>query len=191
VSTGVNDTHKGAQQIGKIEWRRIGQSDFAIPKRLTLRTSSPDLPYEITITITNDGEPLCSELVLRPKAGGIAVTTDGLRQVPVARLVKWANEMFLGRLKSPARGIAGGVSLLSSLDEAGEATSAAQSEERAGRRRITDDDLRRLAEICRRADATGTSYIAIAELEMGLTADQCRQWKRKAISAGFYERRVT
>ncbi len=176
-----------AKQVGKIEWRQIGRSKYAIPKSATYQTGDDsDLPYYVEITIANDGDgPTCRRLTIEQRPGGPPVTSDGLRSVPVGRIVEHFADMHIMLITDPAKGVKSGLSLLPDVNAAVEAFDAIGAEHKAGRRRITDEDLRRLAEICVRAKAKGRSYITMAELELGITRDQARQWKRKAIAGGF------
>lgn len=174
------------------EYRQLGDTPYAVAEEATAWTGDEsDLPYLVTVDIENTGgAPECTRLVIERRPGGAPITSEGLRNVPVARLVEWAAHSSTVILKDPARGVEGGVVPLAeapwSDGEALRIVDAVDHDRTTGRRRITDEDLRKLAEVCTRADALGTSYIRLAELELGLTHDQARQWKRKAIVAGHY-----
>jgi hypothetical protein len=182
------------------EYRQIGKSPFALPLEATASTGDgADLPYYVTIDIENrSGVPECTRLVLERRPDGPPVTTEGLRKIPVGKLIEWAAYTNMVKLDDPEKGISGGFTPFQEITfdedtpaheiaaQADEVVAAIKRDQRSQRRRITDDDLRQLADVCRRADAFGSSYIRLAELEMGLTHDQARQWKRKAIDAGFY-----
>lgn len=181
-------------------YRQIGATPFALPAEATAVTGDgTDLPYFVTIDIANEaGVPECTRLVIERRPGGPPVTTDGMRRIPVGKLVEWAAYSNMVKLDDPEKGVAGGYKPFREIafaentpaDEiaaqADEVVAAIHRDQRQQRRRITDEDLQRLAEVCRTADALSTSYIRLAELELGLTHDQARQWKRKAIDAGFY-----
>ncbi|HVM52351.1 MAG TPA: hypothetical protein VM262_04075 [Acidimicrobiales bacterium] len=192
---------QGGQEepIDVTEWRQVGTSAIAVPARVRRTTGDgSDLPYYVDITVENvSGVAECTELTVTRKPGGAPISAEGVRRLPIARLTEWATSAGVARLKDPERGIAGGLApelvdpelpVAERQAEVLRVADAVSADRSAGRRRITDDDLNRLADICRQADLTGMSYIALAALEMGLTPDQARQWKRKAIAAGIYQR---
>jgi hypothetical protein len=62
--------------------------DLHVPERFTATDNPPDLPYEIEMTIALDGDQLvCESLTCRRREGGEPVTSEGMRQVPVARFL--------------------------------------------------------------------------------------------------------
>lgn len=177
------------------EWRRIEDTPYAIAAEGFVTFGDDEgLPFAVTIDIENSsGSPECTRLVVERLPGGQAVTSDGLRKIPVARLVGQVARSLMGVLNDPERGIDGGVTPIDrvdrpfSKDRVLDLIDVQHSDAKRGRRRITEDDLRWIAEICRRADAEGVSYVALAALDRnGITPDQARQWKRKAVAAGFY-----
>lgn len=169
-----------AGNTGRARVRNAG--DFAVLAEATVRIEADELTYSVELTIDNaTGVATCRRLTLEQKAGGPPVTGEHLRALRLVQLVQTAAEAIAFR-RSPD----GGLEPLDE-DELHELLTVRTAERRSTRRRITDADLRELADVVRLARSQGRSYIALAELRMGITHDQARQWKRKAIDAGLLE----
>lgn len=180
-----------AKQVGKITWRQLGDTDYAVPESITMQTGDgADLPYRVTITVEHDGDsPRCTGLVIEERPDGEAVTSEGLRRIPVRQLVDWAAGSLLMRINDPSKPLTrSNLSMIDDAVSADDSARAVENDGKAKRRRITDEDLRRLSDVVTRAEASGRSYITMAQLEMGITRDQARQWKRKAIDEGYLVR---
>lgn len=189
-SVGVMSTKKReATQVGPIEWRQLEGTAYAVPAKITMRTeNSPRLPYIVEVTVENrTGQPECTKLVFERRPDGPPVTTERLRRVPVRDLTVWAAEGLLMMLNDPEKGVEAGVRFPTSREEVAATGEAIERDTSRGRRRITDYEMRAFVDLYVRANASGRSYIAAAGVEMGLTTDQARQWKRKAVRQGLLE----
>jgi hypothetical protein len=62
----------------------------------TASTSDPALPFDVKIEAEyEDGRFRVQKLIATPRPKGIGITTDGLRQIPVGRIMKAAVESVL------------------------------------------------------------------------------------------------
>jgi hypothetical protein len=186
----MSGKRRGAQQVGTIVWRQLGKTSYAVAESATYRTGDEsDLPYFVEITIENaTGIPTCTRLTVERRPNGPPVNSDDLRKVPIGRLVEHFGPMLVMQLHDPDKGIEGGMSLLSSRPAVRGASKAVEADATAGRRRITDEDLKRFAAVYVEAKAKGRSYITEAALQLGLTADQAKSRKPKAVAAGYIPR---
>lgn len=165
--------------------RQVG--DFAVLAKGRWRIVDDDLPYDLELTVTNEsGTAECAQLLVQQRDGGPAVTTEGIRRVKVATYVAAVGRHMVFRLTDPAAGIAGGMEPIEAPDLV-EVSEAVERERTQQRRRITDDDLRRVASLVRVARQNGLPYIPVVMDTMRLTSDQARQWKAKAVQAGYLE----
>jgi hypothetical protein len=149
-----------------------------------------DLPYVLTIQLSHsdDGRSVCSRLVVEQREGGTPVTSDGMRRLPLARLIR-------DLMAEPPRLIMKrqGESLVPVTpgDESFEDDLAAylqerRKAERKGRRRVTDEDLQRVADVYRKAlHDTQPPGLAVQRVLKLRTPEQARRWISKAREAGF------
>ena len=95
------------------------------------------------------------------------------------------------RLVDPAKGVRGGLEPLDVDDVRPAKRAAATDQQRKRRSRITDDDLRWIADVKRRAELANRSYITLAQTEYRgpgeFTSDMARQWWKKAREQGYAE----
>lgn len=183
------------EPYGGAEWEPVGERWGVFRCVATVEPIDlPDLPYLVSLVVENVGaEPHCCDLHVLARPGGPPVTSENLRRLPVAELVRrvvaeqdvWVSETgdFPWTLLDPASG----------ADPAGRDRRefdaylrARLREEAKGRRRITDDDLRRVADAYRLAMAQGNPPTQEVRAAMHLRTDaQAARWVMRARQEGF------
>jgi hypothetical protein len=154
----------------------------------------PDLPYLVSLVVENVGaEPRCCELHVLARPDGAPVTSENLRRLPVGELVRrvvaeqdvWVSETgdfpwtLLDRTNT-------GDPAGRDREEFHAYLRARKREERRGRRRITDDDLRRVADTYRRALAQGEPPTqAVKDALVLKNTARAARWVMRARQEGF------
>lgn len=142
---------------------------FVVPDHYEVKAEGQELPYRVRLKVVMEhGEPRVQSLTCERLPDGPPVTSEGLRRLPVARmlrlsirLVAWKrtesmlsddDEPTPGEGRARARRAFSGAAVLG-LDD--EAALRAAEREMTGRRltwRVTDDHLRDVARIYREAE---------------------------------------
>jgi hypothetical protein len=177
------------------DWQQVGErwGLFRCVETVT-PIDLPELPCLVSLVVENVGaEPHCCELHVMARPGGEPVTGETLRRVPVADLVGRvvAAQPVWVRTDDPDTW-----QLLDStgdLDLTGQDRSelnayvrARRRDEVKGRRRISDDDLRRVAEAYRAALARGSAPTQEVRSVLRLRTDaQAARWVMRARQEGF------
>lgn len=168
--------------------RRVVGERFEVLERFWLVVDDPELAYLLELGVdSRDGTAKCVELCCRQREGGPPVTAEGLRRVRVSRYLAdpTIHEVWQRRPQSSGRTlytpVVGG-------DDLADYLRARRREERRGRRRITDDDLRRVADVYRVALASGAAPTAEVEAKLRLQSRaQAARWVAKAREAGYLD----
>lgn len=177
--------------IRPTSWRRVG--DFAVMSSCDYTDRSGDFPALVTIRVRHDEDslPECVGLTIEPHPGGPPITGAMLRSIPIAELVRRAVKANpVMRLRDPALGMEAGLEPLDPYEKKAARKAVKVAVERTRRTKITEDDLRWIADVHRRAELTGRSYIALAQQEARVypfTSDMARQWWKKAREQGYAE----
>lgn len=146
-----------------------------------------DLPYDVAVHVKiANGVLTCTSLEARQRDDGPLVTSAGIRQIPVADVLRsvaaYADEWAMKG--STAEGYSWPLN-------GGERSAYLQRRRRAerkGRRRITDDELELVAKTYRAAMARGQAPTVAVQVELHLnTREQAARWVRKAREAGHLE----
>lgn len=164
----------------------IGE-DLAVYRDVELRVTDEG-DYDVSMVARYEaGRRHCTELTVRARLGGRWVTSDGLRGLPVARMLREAEWQQPHLLRRPGASSRYGSGEGDSRAKGNAAYQRARrNAERQGRRRITDEDLRRVAEVYRSAGSTGRPPTAAVEHELHLrTRAQAARWVRRAREEGF------
>lgn len=186
-------------------WRDV-DGQFGILAHGRVEIDDPERTYLVELDIeTGPRGACCRRVALRARPGQRDIGTKIMREVQVPALVELAVTAFAGPLNDPERGIDGGVDIgwtstgpdgelvLHLTDESsGALLDWAIAQVKASREasaprsaRITDDDLRQFAELVRLRN--GRPYMQTVMDAMGLSPDQARKWKRKAVQRGYLE----
>lgn len=73
--------------LGELAGSSVG-GGFRLPVYAAIEGSDPDVPYDVTLRVElRDRRYECDELICRRKEDGPPVTTDGIRSVPVGRII--------------------------------------------------------------------------------------------------------
>lgn len=179
-------TRTVSQALGKGKLRPLKTDpSFWIYREARVTIDDDDLDVIVEISFRNEsGVPECVELVLTAREDGPPINADRAR-VPVAELVEVAAHAMV--LKASGEDPLGPLEPVSERNEARAFVAARDAERRNARRRITDEELRTVADVYRRAVASGRSTTVALQVELGLTPDQARQRVVKARRAGYLE----
>ena len=157
-------------------------SRWVVFRDATVTIDDDELDVVVEMRVINTaGVPECRELRLIARDDGRPITNETSR-VPVRSLLEEAAHAIVLKANGD-----GNFEPITSDREARAFIAARDSERRNARRRITDEDLQRVAEVYRMAKAEGRPTGRAIEVEMHLTPDQARQWVGKAKRAGFLE----
>ena len=161
----------------------VGSAVVRVPVRS--KRDRPDLPYALELVADlEDGRAVCTELVVRRRKGGPPVTAEGLRRLPVARLVR--EEIAHSPLGGTLRPNPKGGHVVEPFSDA-----AAEELDRtlAGRPKRKREDravrLQRVADTYRMAlAAVEPPSLAVRDRE-GVSAEHARRLVSQARDAGF------
>ena len=180
---------------------RIGEQ-YALPVRFeaTITPRSVEFPACRLRVVVENGRPVCEGLELKRQPAGPPVSGDALRRVPVAayvaRAVDEVGYWVVPADPPPTVTFDGEAVPLPSipLDDENVAvpmggigrTAEYRAVTRAPRRqgRVTDEKLREVADVYRRANATGHPTKAVME-EWHVERATASRWVRRAREAGF------
>jgi hypothetical protein len=164
--------------------RRLG--DFVVLGRFSFEVDDPDVPFLLVLKVDSSGPVAkCTELRCTERPGGDGITTDGLRKARLATYLRAGCNIFVANHGGEEDGYIN-ADLPVSDEEFQTYLRQRRREERQGRRRITDGDLRRLADTYRQALALGLAPTAEVERVLRLRSRaQAARWVSKAREAGF------
>jgi hypothetical protein len=168
--------------------RRSVSGGFAVPEVYTVEVDDPDLNFLFEIDVDNSGpSPRVAAVVCIARNDTVEVRSDQLRRVAVTRCVRNAAATLLpGRAVRDRSGHVVGAAFPLDDEEHEQYLRARRREERAGLRRVTDDDLRRVAEAYRAALSAGQPPTFEVQRALRLnTRGQAARWVEKARDAGF------
>ncbi len=154
---------------------------FHVPGWFTVEVDDPDLDFVLEIDVDNtEGVPRCVALVCMGRQDGPPITGEGLRRVRLASYMRRASDELVGLRVSDRV-----TTYPLSEDELSDYLRARRRQEREQRRRITPEDLRRVAEVYRTALAHGLPPTAEVEARLRLRSRaQAARWVAKAREAG-------
>ncbi len=150
-----------------VPWR----SGWALPARIRATADDPDAPFLVTFeVVTRNREPHIDRVAFEARPGGRPVSSRQIRQIRLATYVRLAvNEARLvvedlgnGSFRISPRGWPLG-------EEAPLELLSDDRPHRRGRRRVTDDDVRRAADAYLRARASGEWPRKAVEEELGVS----------------------
>lgn len=160
------------------EWVDVG--DYKLPTAFALRDSArkgsdePNLLVEFEV---RDGVPVCRRVVFEATADGREVRTSDLRRLRVEDLLEDATTNVAHREDSEGE-------YYRNFQEWRDVVRAVRSKRRDGRRRISDDVLREVAEVYR-ANVEQYPTRAVADHLGGVADRTARLYVRRARDAGF------
>jgi hypothetical protein len=171
---------------GLVPWKR----DLLLPARFGADIDDDELPYVVELEVrVVDGRPTCSRLTLLQRDGGAPVTSRELRGVQLSRYLALAAGAHAMRFTTEGMA-AGSVAVEPMWGEEVVVRRTDVEKPSPGRRPLTDDHLKKVAQIYREAQRDGrpTSAAISAELS-GATATVSR-WVGEARARGFLEKAV-
>jgi hypothetical protein len=185
-------------------WVRIG-GQFALPARFlsTVEPTEADLPVCDLAVVVENGHPVCEELRLRRRPGGPPVSGTVLRRIPVGDYVTRAVEQLghavykrspdgpptytFDGVEAPVRAVEfdeqHDMTPIGGMPRTAEYKAAARTPREAGR--ISDDTLREVADIYRKAHAERAAPTEAVATEMSISRTSAGRWVRRARERGY------
>jgi hypothetical protein len=165
--------------------RLVGGGRFEVPERFTIRADDPDLPCVVELHIDNTGtEPACAEVRVTGRPGGPAVNGAMLRAVRVGEYLREGADCAVMKVHTGTTGRT--VTVWPVPDEEEAASRRARRREKQPNRRITDDELARVADVYREALSVKKPPTAEVQQRLRLKSRaQAARWVSKARKAGF------
>jgi hypothetical protein len=165
--------------------RSVGDR-FEAPERFTIRVDDPNLACLVELDVDNTGpEPACVEVRATRRPHGPVVTGAMLRAVRVGTYLRDGTQDAVMPIHvAPSSGRE--VSTWPPSDEEQTAYLQARRHEKQPDRRITDDQLARVADTYRQALSLGQHPTAEVQQRLRLRSRaQAARWVSKAREAGF------
>jgi hypothetical protein len=139
------------------------------------------LPYRLELRVVyEDGRFVCDQLTVKRREGGPPVTTEGLREVPIAALLRLAVESNVVRVRRSATRDGD-----TSSWEMTWASPLALSERAKGGGGPSDEDLRTVAALYQVAYATGQAPTRLVMNRLELPRSTASRWVRLARERGL------
>ena len=137
----------------------------------------PSIPYDATLTIEfQESRYVCTSMTLKQRKGGPPVTSQGLRTIPVASLIRpiVQGKVWLLHEESPSPGVI--------IREPG---SAADLPNAKRRRRQPGEDVHAAAVVYAVAAITGQPPTKAVSDELGIPLGTARRLVAQALAAGY------
>ena len=154
---------------------------FVVPRRFAATALRDGVVVGLTIEVDKHGIPRCGELELRQPEGGEPITSELLRKIPVARFMREALEAVAMELESSPAGI-------STASLRRQDAPPPKLEHVRGPRRgspLTEDHLRRVAEVYQAAVEQGDPATQTVANEMHAARSTAARWVAKARERGI------
>jgi hypothetical protein len=168
--------------------RRPVAGGFVVHAVYTFEVDDPALDFVVEVDVDNSGPvPRVAAVVCIARDDDLAVRGEQLRKVALTRYVREAaTGLHPGRAVRGRSGHVAGALYPLDADQRRQYLAARRREERAGLRRVTTDDLRRVADAYRAALAAGQPPTVAVQHALGLNSrGQAARWVEKAREAGI------
>jgi hypothetical protein len=155
-----------------------------LPRGFEATVDDPSLPYLVELEIAAElGQIWCASVRARGRAEGVAVTSEGIRKLPINRLVRLVSSVEVNRqLRYPL-----GVTRLIQQEPNIESVVPARREilrATGARRELTPEFLKQVADVWHSAPNPRARTKAVAD-HFGTVRENARKWVRAAQDKDF------
>lgn len=157
---------------------------FELVREYEVRFSDPAIPYEIEMEVrVEDGAPRCHELRVSRREGGPPITGEGLRRLPLGRILERAAPLAArvrtGRKRGPV------VRTVRTHDDIRDFYAEWRLSKHRRPRSVDDELLRRVAEVYRAAQRRGDPPTATVAQVLHGSRSSAGRWVMLARERGF------